>query len=119
MARRLAPAALRAAIAEYDMQGLSAQAIAARLGCSPRTVYRARSKRRAAGDDWTWSAPEPDEMAVARAAVGEPPKELTWVERRAAIEQCDRWGLPARVTAKRVGCSRQSVYYARSRRTAV
>jgi len=55
-------------------------------------------------------------MAVARAASGEPPEGLTWIERRAAIEQCDAWGLPARVTAQRVGCTRQTVYYARSRR---
>jgi DNA-directed RNA polymerase specialized sigma24 family protein len=115
---RLAPAALHAAIAECDRQGMSARAIAELLGCSQRTVHRARSKRRAAGDDWTWTEPEPDEMAVERAAVGEPPESLTWVERRAAIAQCDRWGLSARVTASRVGCSRQTVYYARSRRAA-
>lgn len=113
---RPAPAALHAAIAEYDQQGLSAKAIADRLGCSQRTVHRARAKRRAAGDDWVWTAPEPDEVAIERAAAGEPPEGLTDAERRAAIARCDQWGLPARITAARVGCARQTVYYARARR---
>jgi transposase-like protein len=109
----LTPAGRHAAIAELDRRGLSARAIAAQLGCSQRTVHRVRSRRWAAGDDWTWTAPKPDEAAVERAAAGEPPADLTWVERRAAIAQCDRWGLPASVTAARVGCTRQTVYYAR------
>jgi DNA invertase Pin-like site-specific DNA recombinase len=112
------PAERHAAIAELDRQGLSARAIAERLGCSQRTVHRARTKRRAAGDDWTWSAPEPDEAAIERAAAGDPPADLTWVERRAAIAQCDQWGLPVRITAARVGCTRQTVYFARARRAA-
>ena len=116
--RSLSPAERHAAIAELDRLGMSAKAIAEELGCSPRTVHRARSMRRAAGDSWSWSLPEPDEAAVERAAAGEPPEGLTWVERRAAIAQCDRWGLPAPVTAARVGCSRQTVYYSRSRRAA-
>jgi hypothetical protein len=103
-----------AAIAECDVQGASARAIADEVGCSPRTVHRARSKRRASGDDWTWSPPEPDEAAVERAAAGDPPENLGPAERHAAIAQCDRWGLPARVTAERVGCTRQTVYYARN-----
>lgn len=107
-----------AAIAELDRQGMSAKTIAEQLGCSPRTVHRARNKRRADGDDWTWTPPEPDEMAIERAAAGDPPPDLTWLERRAAIAQCDRWGLPARITAERLGCTRQTVYYARSKRTA-
>ncbi|KOG33324.1 helix-turn-helix domain-containing protein [Streptomyces resistomycificus] len=111
-------AELHAAIAELDEQGLSARAVAEQLGCSQRTVHRARSKRRAAGNDWTWAPPAPDEIAVERAAAGEPPADLTWIERRAAIAQCDQWGLPARVTAERVGCTRQTVYYARSRQAA-
>ncbi|WP_159106697.1 helix-turn-helix domain-containing protein [Streptomyces rishiriensis] len=105
-------------IAELDQQGLSAAAIASQLGCSQRTVHRARSKRRAAGDTWTWTAPEPDEAAIERAAAGDPPAELTWVERRAAIEQCERWGLPVRVIAARVGCTTETVYYARRRAAA-
>jgi DNA-directed RNA polymerase specialized sigma24 family protein len=113
-----ASAPLHAAIAELDQQGLSAKAIAARLGCSVRTVHRARSKRRAAGDTWTWTEPEPDPVAVERAAAGDPPAELTWRERRAAIAQCDEWGLPAHITAARVGCSRETVHYARRRRAA-
>lgn len=108
----------RDAIAELDQLGLSAAEIARQLGCSSRTVHRARSLRRQAGDRWTWAAPEPDEVAVARAAAGDPPPGLTDAERRAAIAQCDQWGLPASVTARRVGCSRQTVYYARSKRTA-
>ncbi|GHB55911.1 hypothetical protein GCM10010331_49730 [Streptomyces xanthochromogenes] len=108
----------RDAIAELDQLGLSAAEIATQLGCSPRTVYRARSQRREAGDDWTWSAPEPDHAAIARAAAGDPPPELTPAERHAAIAQCDQWGLPASVTARRVGCTRQTVYYARARRAA-
>jgi DNA-directed RNA polymerase specialized sigma24 family protein len=115
---RLAPAELHAAIAQHDRQGLSSKAIAKLLGCSQRTVHRARSKRRAAGDDWTWKAPEPDEVAIERAAAGEPPAGITWVERRAAIAQCERWGLSVPVIAARVGCTRQTVYYARSRRAA-
>ncbi|MFJ9633720.1 helix-turn-helix domain-containing protein [Streptomyces sp. NPDC101175] len=114
----LTPAQRHAAIAELDRQGLSAQAIAKQLGCTPRTVHRARSKRRAAGDIWIWTGPEPDQVAIERAAAGEPPEGLTWIERRAAIAQCDQWGLPAAVTAARLGCTRQTVYYARSRRTA-
>lgn len=114
----MTPAERHAAIAEYDRQGLSAKAIAKLLGCTPRTVHRARSQRRAAGDDWTWTPPEPDEMAIARAAAGEPPEDLTDDERRAAIALCDQWGLPARITAARVGRTRQTVYYARSRRAA-
>lgn len=115
---RLAPAVLHAAIAELDQQGLSAKAIAERLGCTPRTVHRARAKRRASGDDWTWTPPEPDEAAIERAAAGDPPPGLTWVERRAAIAQCDQWGLPVRITAARVGCTTETVYYARRRRAA-
>lgn len=107
-----------AAIAELDRQGLSSKAIAEQLGCTQRTVHRARAKRRAAGDDWAWKLPEPDEMAVERAASGDQPPELTWVERRAAIALCDSWGVPARITAARLGVSRQAVYYARSRRQA-
>ncbi|MFI6033006.1 helix-turn-helix domain-containing protein [Streptomyces sp. NPDC051315] len=114
----LIPTQLHDAIAELDRQGLSARIIANQLGCSPRTVHRARSKRRAAGDDWTWTPPEPDEAAIERAAAGDPPETLTWVERRAAIAQCDQWGLPARTIAARVGCTRQTVYYARARRAA-
>lgn len=105
-------------IAELDRLGLSAKDIAQQLGCSQRTVHRARSKRRDAGDDWTWSAPEPDFAAIERAAAGDPPPGLTDAERRAAIVQCDRWGLPAAETARRVGCARQTVYYARSKRAA-
>jgi DNA-binding NarL/FixJ family response regulator len=116
--KRLTPAAVHAAIAELDRQGLSAGEVARQLGCSQRTVHRARSKRRTAGDSWAWAFPEPDEVAVERAAAGEPPEELTWVERRAAIARCDQWGLPVRVIAERVGCTRQTVYYARSRRAA-
>jgi len=112
------PAERHAAIAELDREGLSARAVAEQLGCSPRTVHRSRNKRRAAGDDWVWSPPEPDEAAIERAAAGEPPAGLTDAERHAAIAQCDRWGLPARVTAHRVGCTRQTVYYARSKRAA-
>lgn len=114
----MSPAERRAAIAEYDQQGLSSATIAELLGCSRRTVHRARSKRRAAGDDWTWTPPEPDEAAIERAATGEPPADLTPAERHAAIAKCDRWGLPAGVTAARVGCSRQTVYYARAKRAA-
>jgi DNA-directed RNA polymerase specialized sigma24 family protein len=107
----------RAAIAELDQQGLSASEIARQLDCSQRTVHRARSQRRAEGDGWIWSALEPDFAAVARAAAGDPPLGLTDAERRAAIAQCDRWGLPAAETARRVGCARQTVYYARSKRS--
>lgn len=112
----MSPAERRAAIADYDQQGLSSKTIAELLGCSRRTVHRARSKRRAAGDDWTWTGPEPDHAAVARAAAGEPPANLTPAERHAAIAQCDRQGLPTAVTADRIGCSRQTVYYARAKR---
>lgn len=115
---RLTPAERHAAIAEYDRQGLSAHAIAAILGCTPRTVHRARAKRRADGDDWTWTPPEPDEVAIERAAAGDAPAALTWIERRAAFALCDQWGLPARITAARLGVSRQAVYYARGRRAA-
>jgi transposase len=111
-------AELHAAIAELDRQGLSAAAVAAQLGCSQRTVHRARSKRRAAGDTWTWTAPEPDEAAIERAAAGDPPDGLTWTERRAAIKKCDRWGLPVPVIAARVGCTTETVYYARRRKYA-
>lgn len=111
----MSPTERRAAIADYDQQGLSSAAIAQLLGCSRRTVHRARSRRRAAGDNWTWTPPEPDEAAVARAAAGEPPDNLTPAERHAAIAQCDRWGLTAAVTADRIGCSRQTVYYARAK----
>ncbi|MFD5798654.1 helix-turn-helix domain-containing protein [Streptomyces diastatochromogenes] len=114
----MTPAELHAAIADCDRQGLSATATAKLLGCSRRTVHRARAMRRAAGDDWTWTAPEPDEAAIERAAAGDPPAGLTDAERRAAIARCDQWGLPARITAARVGCTRQTVYYARSRRAA-
>lgn len=114
----MTPTERHAAIAGLDWQGLSARAIAELLGCSPRTVHRARSIRRAAGDTWVWTPPEPDEMAIERAARGDVPEGLTWVERRAAIDQCDRWGLPARVTADRLGCTRQTVYYARAKRAA-
>lgn len=114
----MSPAQRRAAIAELDRQGLSAQEIAVQLGCSQRTVHRARSQRRAAGDDWTWTGPEPDEAAVERASAGDPPAGLTWIERRAAIARCDRWGLPVPVIAERVGCTRQTVYYARARQAA-
>lgn len=114
----MSPAERHAAIAELDRQGLSARAIADQLDCTPRTVHRARAKRRAAGDDWTWTLPEPDEMAIERAAAGDAPASLTWVERRAAYALCDQWGVPARITASRLGVSRQAVYYARSRRVA-
>jgi IS30 family transposase len=105
-------------IAELDRQSWSAKAIAEELGCSPRTVHRARARRRAGGDAWEWALPEPDEAAVERAAAGDPPVGLTWVERRAAIARCDRWGLPVAVIAERVGCARQTVYYARQRLSA-
>jgi transposase-like protein len=112
------PAERHAAIAKYDRQGLSAQAIAAILDCTPRTVHRARAKRRANGDNWTWALPEPDEVAIERAASGDQPASLTWIERRAAYALCDQRGVPARITASRLGVTRQSVYYARSRRQA-
>lgn len=114
----MTPAQRHAAIAECDRQGLSAKAIAEQLGCTPRTVHRARAKRRAAGDNWTWSLPEPDEVAIERAAAGDAPAGLTWIERRAAFALCDQWGVPARITAARLGVTRQAVYYARSRRAA-
>lgn len=112
----LTPAQRADAIADLDRQGLSAKAIAEQLGCSPRTVHRSRSRRRATGDDWVWTPSEPDEVAIERAVAGDPPANLTWIERHAAIARCDQRGLPAPVTAARVGCSRQTVYYARSRR---
>jgi transposase len=114
----MTPAERRAAIAEYDEQGLSSRVIAELLGCSQRTVHRARSKRRAAGDTWTWTEPEPDEVAIERAAAGDQPAGLTWIERRAAYALCDQWKVPARITASRLGVSRQAVYYARAKRTA-
>ncbi|MFL4947539.1 helix-turn-helix domain-containing protein [Streptomyces sp. MMS24-I31] len=114
----MSPAERRAVIAEYDELGLSSKEIADLLGCSRRTVHRARSKRRAAGDDWTWTGPEPDHAAVARAVAGDPPDGLTPAERHAAIAQCDRLGLPTWVIADRVGCSTQAVYYARAKRAA-
>lgn len=108
----------QAAIAELDREGLSSREIADRLGCTQRTVHRARAKRRADGDTWTWSPPEPDEMAVERAASGDQPPGLTWIERHAAIALCDKRGVPARITAARLKCTRQTVYYARSKRAA-
>jgi DNA-directed RNA polymerase specialized sigma24 family protein len=116
--KALTPAERHAAIAECDRQGLSAAAIAELLGCSKRTIHRARSQRRASGDPWRWAEPEPDQAAIERAAAGDPPADLTWRERRAAIEQCDNWGLPPRITAARLGCTTETVYYARRRRTA-
>lgn len=107
-----------AAIADLDRQGLSAAQIADRLGCTQRTVHRARAKRRADGEDWTWTGPQPDEMAVERAASGDQPPNLNWMERHAAIALCDERGVPARIAAARLGCTRQTVYYARSKRTA-
>ncbi|MFJ9037917.1 helix-turn-helix domain-containing protein [Streptomyces sp. NPDC102406] len=107
-----------AAIAELDRQGMSSREIAEQLGCTQRTVHRARAKRRADGDDFTWTGPAPDEMAVERAAGGDQPSDLTWVERHAAIALCDQRGVPARITAARLKCTRQTVYYARSKRTA-
>jgi hypothetical protein len=95
----MTPAELRAAIAELDHDGATARAIARQLDCS-RTP------------------PEPDEAAIERAAAGDPPPGLTWMERRAAIAQCDQWGLPAHITAQRIGCTTETVHYARRRRYA-
>lgn len=103
------------AIAPCDDEGMTAREIAEQVGCSPRTIHRARNKRRADGNDWAWTPPEPDEAAVERAAAGNPPADLSPAERHAAIAWCDQWGLPARITAERVGCARQTVYYARNK----
>jgi hypothetical protein len=110
------PTERHAAIAELDRQGLSSKQIAEQLGCTQRTVHRARAARRATGDDWTWAPPEIDEVAIERAASGDQPAGLSWIERRAAYALCDQWGVPARITASRLGVTRQSVYYARGRR---
>ncbi len=114
----MTPAELHTAIADLDRDGATARAIAQQLGCSTRTVHRARARRRAAGDDWAWTPPEPDEAAIERAAAGDPPPGLTWMERRAAIARCDQWGLPAHITAQRIGCTTETVHYARRRRYA-
>ncbi|MFE2047929.1 HNH endonuclease [Streptomyces sp. NPDC059459] len=44
--RTLSPAQLIVAVAEFDLQGMTAQAIAEELDCTERTVYRARAKLR-------------------------------------------------------------------------
>jgi hypothetical protein len=59
-----------------------------------------------------WSGP--DEVAIERAAAGDPPERLTPRERRAAIALLDRQQLPAAVIAERVGCSQRTVHRARA-----
>jgi DNA-binding NarL/FixJ family response regulator len=45
---RITPRERAAAVARLGTRGLSAEEIADRLRCTPRTVYRIRSKQRAA-----------------------------------------------------------------------
>src|SRR5690606_21595448 len=87
-----------------------ARELAAQVGCSPRTVHRVRAWLREEGRGQVWAEPEPDEVAVERTAAGERPERLTVAERHAAIRLCRRQGLPVRLIAERLGCSRETVY---------
>jgi hypothetical protein len=53
---------------------------------------------------------QPDEVAVDRAAAGDPPERLTPRERQAAIARLDRWDLSAAVIAERVRCTPRTVH---------
>lgn len=61
---------------------------------------------------------EPDDVAVERAVIGDPPDRLTPRERLAAITRLDRRGYSAVAVAERVRCSPRTVYRARSRAAA-
>jgi DNA-binding NarL/FixJ family response regulator len=74
-----------------------------------RECNRIRARRPAA---------EPDEVAIERAAAGDPPERLTPRERRAAIARLDRQQLSSAVIAERVRCSRRTVHRARSEEAA-
>jgi len=76
------------------------------LACS-----RARNRAWAAAN---YTPAEPDEIAIERAAAGDPPDRLTPRERHAAIAQLDGRDLSAAVIAERVRCSKRTVYRARA-----
>ena len=76
------------------------------LACS-----RARNRAWAAAN---YTPAEPDEIAIERAAAGDPPDRLTPRERHAAIAQLDCRDLSAGVIAERVRCSKRTVYRARA-----
>ncbi|MEU3613436.1 hypothetical protein ABZ725_14130 [Streptomyces sp. NPDC006872] len=58
---------------------------------------------------------QPDEVAVDRAAAGDPPARLTPRERHAAIRRLDRQPLSAPAIAGRVGCSTRTVQRVRTK----
>jgi DNA-binding NarL/FixJ family response regulator len=59
----------------------------------------------------------PDEIAVDRAVMGDPPPRLTPREREAAVQRLDRRGLTARQIAEHVGCAKRTVHRIRNRQT--
>lgn len=61
---------------------------------------------------------QPDEMAIERAAAGDPPDRLTPRERHAAIRRLDRRDYSAAVIAERVRCTPRTVHRARSKAAA-
>lgn len=83
------------------------------LRCRGCTRIRHRAVQRRA-----YIPAQPDEMAIERAAAGDPPERLTPRERHAAIRQIDRTDLSAAGIAQRVRCSKRTVHRARSRVTA-
>ncbi|MEU3426624.1 helix-turn-helix domain-containing protein [Streptomyces gardneri] len=60
----------------------------------------------------------PDEIAVDRAVMGEPPARLTPRERQAAVQRLDRRGLTARQIAECIGCTPRTVHRIRNRAAA-
>lgn len=61
------------------------------------------------------NADDVDEMAVERAAAGDPPARLTPAERAAAVLQLTGKGLTNEVIAQRIRCHPRTVYAARQR----
>ncbi|MEU2073596.1 helix-turn-helix domain-containing protein [Streptomyces sp. NPDC013489] len=57
----------------------------------------------------------PDEVAIDRAVMGNPPARLTPRERATAIRRLDARGLSARQIAERIGCSQRTVHRVRTR----
>jgi hypothetical protein len=79
------------------------------LICLECKRIRVRKKARA-----NYTPVQPDEVAIQRAAAGDPPDRLTPRERAAAIRQLDRRQLSAAVIAERVRCSRRTVHRRRA-----
>ncbi|MFE5895862.1 helix-turn-helix domain-containing protein [Streptomyces sp. NPDC056488] len=92
----------------------------ARCRACNRAHYRIynRTRRQHTQRQRSYIPVTPDEVAIDRAVMGDPPTRLTPRERAAAVHRLDAQGLSARQIAEQVGCTQRTVHRIRNRTAA-